>query len=121
MTAGTVLQSTPVDEVTGKDPEGDPPDFAFNHASVTGMLWHLHGHSRPDLGMAVSQAARFSFALSSVMNWHCGPHKIPVSVDLEDSIIGLRSTVLASLQVVPDHAELRCSSSHCSATVHETN
>jgi hypothetical protein len=25
------------------------------------MLWYLYGHSRPDLGFAVSQAARFSF------------------------------------------------------------
>ena len=54
--------STPVDKVTGEDPEGDPPDCAFNYASVIGMLWCLHSHSRPDLGMAVSQAARFSFA-----------------------------------------------------------
>ena len=54
--------STPVDKVIGKDPEGDPPDCAFNYASVIGMLWHLYSHSRPDLGMAVSQAARFSFA-----------------------------------------------------------
>ena len=54
--------STPVDKVMGKDPEGDPPDCAFNYASVIGMLWHPCSHSRPDLGMAVSQAARFSFA-----------------------------------------------------------
>ena len=26
------------------------------------MLWYLYGHSRPDLGFAVSQAARFAFA-----------------------------------------------------------
>jgi hypothetical protein len=25
------------------------------------MLWYLYGHSRPDLGFAVSQAARFTF------------------------------------------------------------
>ena len=54
--------STPVDKVIGKHPEGDPPDCAFNYASVIGMLWHLCGHSRPVLGMAVSQAARFSIA-----------------------------------------------------------
>ena len=49
-------------KVMGEDPEGDPPDCAFNYASVIGMLWYLYSHSRPDLGMAVSQAARFSFA-----------------------------------------------------------
>ena len=26
------------------------------------MLWYLYGHSRPDLGFACSQAARFAFA-----------------------------------------------------------
>ncbi len=52
---------TPSTEVLGTDPEGDPPDCTFNYASVIGMLWYLHGHSRPDLGFAVSQAARFSF------------------------------------------------------------
>ena len=54
--------STPADRVLGKDEDGDPPDCAFNYASVMGMLWYLHGHSRPDLGFALSQAARFSFA-----------------------------------------------------------
>ena len=52
---------TPANEVLGKDENGEPPQCAFNCASVIGMLWHLHGHSRPDLGFAVSQAARFSF------------------------------------------------------------
>ena len=26
------------------------------------MMWYLYGHSRPDLGFAVSQAARFAFS-----------------------------------------------------------
>ena len=54
--------STPADSVLGKDTEGDPPNCSFNYASVIGMLWYLYGHSRPDLGFAVSQAARFAFA-----------------------------------------------------------
>ena len=52
---------TPAIEVLGKDEQGDPADCAFNYASVIGMLWYLYGHSRPDLGFAVSQAARFAF------------------------------------------------------------
>ena len=53
---------TPATECLGKDPLGDPPDCTFNYASVMGMLWYLYGHSRPDLGFACSQAARFSFS-----------------------------------------------------------
>ena len=52
---------TPADEVLGKDELGEPAKCTFNYASVIGMLWYLYGHSRPDLGFAVSQAARFSF------------------------------------------------------------
>ena len=52
----------PAIEILGKDPDGDPPDCSFNYASVIGMMWYLYSHSRPDLGFAVSQAARFSFA-----------------------------------------------------------
>ena len=52
---------TPADEVLGKDEFGEPAKCTFNYASVIGMLWYLYGHSRPDLGFAVSQAARFSF------------------------------------------------------------
>jgi len=54
--------ATPADDVLGKDEDGDPANCSFNYASVIGMLWYLYGHSRPDLGFAVSQAARFSFA-----------------------------------------------------------
>ena len=53
---------TPAEEVLGKDEDGEPDQCTFNYASVIGMLWYLYGHSRPDLGFAVSQAARFSFA-----------------------------------------------------------
>jgi hypothetical protein len=52
----------PAVEILGKDPDGDPPDCSFNYASVIGMMWYLYSHSRPDLGFAVSQAARFAFA-----------------------------------------------------------
>jgi hypothetical protein len=54
--------ATPATECLGKDPLGDPADCTFNYASVIGMIWYLYGHSRPDLGFACSQAARFSFA-----------------------------------------------------------
>ena len=53
---------TPADKVLGKDEDGEPANCTFNYASVIGMLWYLYGHSRPDLGFAVSQAARFAFA-----------------------------------------------------------
>ena len=53
--------STPATEVLGKDEFGDPANCTFNYASVVGVLWYLYGHSRPDLGFAVSQAARFAF------------------------------------------------------------
>ena len=59
---GSPPVSTPSDGVLGKDFNGDPPNCAFNYASVVGMMWHLFSHSQPDLGFAVSQAARFSFA-----------------------------------------------------------
>ena len=39
---------TPADHVLGKDANGDPPNCAFNYASIIGMLWYLYGHSRPD-------------------------------------------------------------------------
>jgi hypothetical protein len=51
---------TPADEVLTMDKNGDPPNGTFNYASVIGMMWYLYGHSRPDLGFALSQAARFS-------------------------------------------------------------
>ena len=52
---------TPVTETLPKDPEGEPAQGTFNYASVIGMLWYLVGHTRPDLCMAVSQAARFTY------------------------------------------------------------
>ena len=56
-----VSTSTPATECLGKDPLGDPPNCSFNYASVIGMIWYLYGHSRPDIGFATSQAARFTF------------------------------------------------------------
>lgn len=53
---------TPADSILHKDEDGDPPDCTFSYASVIGALWYLYGHSRPDIGFAVSQAARFSFS-----------------------------------------------------------
>ena len=51
---------TPADEILHKDEYGDPATGSFNYASVIGMIWYLYGHSRPDLGFALSQAARFT-------------------------------------------------------------
>ena len=52
---------TPAVETLGKDEFGDPPSCTFNYASVIGMIWYLERHTRPDLGFAASQCARFSF------------------------------------------------------------
>jgi hypothetical protein len=52
---------TPANEILGKDEFGDPASCDFNYASVVGMMQYLYGHSRPDIGFALSQAARFSF------------------------------------------------------------
>ena len=51
----------PATDVLGKDEFGDPAHGDFNYASVIGMLWYLYGHSRPDIGFSVSQAARFAW------------------------------------------------------------
>ena len=53
---------TPANEILGKDEDGDPPECTFNYASVIGSLWYVYGHSRPDLGFALSQCSRFTFA-----------------------------------------------------------
>ena len=42
-----------------KDEDGDPPNGAYNYASVIGMLQYLQGHSRPDITYAVSSCSRF--------------------------------------------------------------
>ena len=57
---GLPPKDTPAEEVLTSDKLGDPPNGTFNYASVIGMMWYLYGHSRPDLGFALSQAARFS-------------------------------------------------------------
>jgi len=38
-------------------PRGD-----FNYASVIGMIWYLYGHSRSELGFALSQVSRFTLS-----------------------------------------------------------
>jgi hypothetical protein len=53
--------ATPADRVLGKDLTGDPASCAFNMASVIGMAQYLYGHSRPDIGFALSQVSRFAF------------------------------------------------------------
>ena len=53
--------STPADLTLGRDEDGDPPNCTFSYPSVIGMLWCVYGHSRPDLGFAISQAAGHAF------------------------------------------------------------
>ena len=53
--------ATPSTGPFGSDEEGEPMSGTFNCASVIGMLWHLHSNSRPEIGCAVSSAARFAF------------------------------------------------------------
>jgi Reverse transcriptase (RNA-dependent DNA polymerase) len=43
-----------------KDADGSPCNEDFNYASVVGMLMYLSGHSRPELGFAVHQCARYT-------------------------------------------------------------
>lgn len=43
-----------------KDENGEPCNEYFNYGSVVGMLMYLAGHSRPDLGFAVHQCARYT-------------------------------------------------------------
>ena len=52
---------TPADETLSKDEMGEPANCTWSYPSAIGMLWYLYGHSRPDIGFAVSQAARFAF------------------------------------------------------------
>jgi hypothetical protein len=44
----------------GKDEDGAPCNEAFSYPSVVGMLMYLSGHSRPDIGFAVHQCARYT-------------------------------------------------------------
>jgi len=52
--------STPADTILHKDEDGDPTTGDFNYASVIGMIWYLYGHSRSELGFALSQASCFT-------------------------------------------------------------
>ena len=52
---------TPAIDTLGKDEFGDPATGDFNYGSIMGMIWYLERHSRPDLGFAASQCARFTF------------------------------------------------------------
>ena len=50
---------TPAVDFLAIDTEGKQPLGLYNYASVVGMLNYLQGHSRIDIGFAVSQVARF--------------------------------------------------------------
>ena len=53
--------ATPSTGPLGSDEDGEPMSGTFNYASVIGMLWYLYSNSRPEIGYAVSSAARFAF------------------------------------------------------------
>lgn len=53
-------RKTPADEALGADKDGEPAKGTYSYPSVIGMMWYLYGHSRPDIGFAVSQCARFA-------------------------------------------------------------
>ena len=59
---GVPAAPTPATETIGKDEDGDPPHCDFNYASVVGMAFYLYSHSMPEIGFAISQLARFTFA-----------------------------------------------------------
>jgi hypothetical protein len=50
---------TPAVDFLPIDTEGEHPLGLYNYASVVGMLNYLQGHSRIDIGFAVSQVTRF--------------------------------------------------------------
>ena len=52
----TPASTTPL----GSDPDGEPMDEIWNYRSIIGMLLYLTTNTRPDIALAVSQAARFS-------------------------------------------------------------
>ncbi len=47
-------------EALGSDPDGDPFTENWDYRSVIGMLLFISNNTRPDITMAVSQAARYS-------------------------------------------------------------
>jgi hypothetical protein len=53
--------ATPATDCIGKDVDGDPAEGMFSYASVIGMLQYLYRQTRPDLGFALSQCARFAW------------------------------------------------------------
>ena len=55
--------TTLADTILYKDEDGDPATGDFNYASVIGMISYLYGHSRSELGFALSQASRFTHSL----------------------------------------------------------
>jgi predicted RNA binding protein YcfA (HicA-like mRNA interferase family) len=52
----TPASTTPL----GIDPDGEPMNESWNYRSVVGMLLYLTTNTQPDLGLCVSQNARFN-------------------------------------------------------------
>ena len=88
----------PATHILGKDQDGDPADCSFNYASVIGMLWYLYGHSRPDLGFAVSQAARFAFDPKR-------SHELAL-IQIGQYLLGTREKGLILKPMATDHFEM---------------
>jgi hypothetical protein len=51
----------PATECLGEDPFGEPCQCAWNYATIIGKLQYVYGHTRPEIGFALSQASRFTF------------------------------------------------------------
>ena len=63
---GANTKATPANlGALGKDEDGPGCNATFSYPSVVGMLMYLTGHSRPDIGFAVHQCARYT---------HCPRH-----------------------------------------------
>jgi hypothetical protein len=60
------------------------------------MMWYLYGHSRPDLGFALSQAVRFSFAPKR-------SHELALIIRIGQYLKGTRDK---GLVLTPNRAEL---------------
>jgi len=51
----------PATEVLGKDPLGEPCQCSWSMSTMVGKLQYIYGHSRPEIGFALSQCSRFTF------------------------------------------------------------
>jgi hypothetical protein len=88
-------RETPADEVLVADLDGEPAKGSYSYASVIGMMWYLYGHSRPEIGFAVSQCARFAHT-----------PKRSHEIALEKIGLYLKGTVKQGLILTPDRERM---------------